>query len=115
MAKARSKTKHQHVIPYKDKWAVRGEGNDRPSSVHDTQSEAIHAARDVAANQGADLIIHRTDGRIRERGSYGNDPLPAKSPRKVLFPATGSTTSKSRIRRAVKEVINESRGSSAKP
>src|SRR5260221_12415527 len=111
---AKAKTRNQHVIPYKDKWAVRGEGNDRPSSVHGTQGEAIDAARHLAVHRGSDVIIHRTDGRIRERDSYGGDPLPPRSPRKVLFPATRSTTPKSKIRKAVKEVINESRRSSAK-
>lgn len=110
---AKAKTKNQHVIPYRDKWAVRGEGNDRPTSIHNTQGEAIEAAREIAVNQRSNLIIHRTDGRIRERDSYSNDPLPPRSLRKVLFPATRSVTGKSRIRKAVKEVISESRRSSA--
>lgn len=103
-----AKGKHQHVIPYGDKWAVRGEGNNRPSSIHDTQSEAIEAAKEIAISQRSDLIIHRMDGRIRERDSYGKDPLPPKYSREVLFPKTSSVTGKGRIRKAVKEVISES-------
>jgi len=110
---AKAKTKNQHVIPYRDRWAVRGEGNDRPTSIHNTQGEAIKAAREIATNQRSDLIVHRTDGRIRERDSYSNDPLPPRSFRKVLFPATRSVTGKSRIRKAIKEVISESGRSSA--
>lgn len=111
---AKTKTKNQHVIPYGKKWAVKGEGNDRLTSVHETQADAIDAARDIAVNKGSDLIIHRTDGRIRERDSYGNDPFPPKLPRKVLFPPSKSVTSKNRIQRAIKEVIRESKGPSAK-
>ena len=31
---AKAKTKNQHVIPYGDKWAVRGEGNDLRSRLY---------------------------------------------------------------------------------
>lgn len=34
-------SKNQHVVPHKDGWAVKGEGADRASSTHRTQSEAI--------------------------------------------------------------------------
>jgi len=105
------KTKNQHVIPFGDKWAVRGEGNGRLTSVHDTQAQAIQAAKNIAVNQGSDLVIHRSDGRVRERDSYGTDPLPPKSARKVLFPVTRTVTSKAWIERAVKEVLKESKGS----
>lgn len=101
--------KNQHVIPYKDGWAVRGEGNERNTRVHDTQAEAIEAAREIAKNQQSDLVIHRSDGRIRDRDSYGNDPFPPKEPRKVLFPATRSVTGQKKIKEAVKEVIRESK------
>lgn len=99
--------KNQHVVPHKGGWAVRGEGNDRPTSVHGTQADAIEAAREIARNQQSELVIHRPDGRIRDRDSYGNDPFPPKSPREVLFPAT-NVTSKEKISKAVKEVIQES-------
>ena len=108
--------KNQHVIPHKDGWAVRGEGNERTTSVHDTQAEAIEAAREIARNQRGELVIHRPDGRIRERDSYGNDPFPPKSPREVLFPAT-KVTGKEKISKAVKEVVQESnkRGNASPP
>jgi len=69
---------NQHVVPHDGKWAVRGEGNDRATSVHATQRQAIEAAREVARNQRAELIIHGEDGKIRERDSYGHDPYPPK-------------------------------------
>lgn len=108
--------KSQHVVPHKDGWGVRGEGNERVTSVHDTQAEAIEAAREIAKNQGSELVIHRADGRIRDRDSYGNDPMPPKTPRKVLFPMGRSVTSQKKIKEAVREVIRESgRGKDSPP
>ena len=70
--------KNQHVVPHKGIWAVRGEGNDRVTSTHDTQREAIDAARQIAQHQRTEVVIHRPDGRIRDKDSYGNDPCPPK-------------------------------------
>jgi hypothetical protein len=70
--------KNQHVVPHPDGWAVRGAGNQRASSIHPTQREAIGAARDIARSQGSEMFIHGENGRIRERNTYGNDPYPPK-------------------------------------
>lgn len=70
--------KNQHVVTHGDDWAVRGEGNGRVTSVHSTQQEAIEHAREIARNQQSELLIHGTNGQIRERNSYGNDPFPPK-------------------------------------
>ncbi len=69
---------NQHVVPADGGWGVRGEGNGRLTSRHDTQAEAIDAAREIARNQRSELIIHRPDGRIRSRDSYGNDEFPPR-------------------------------------
>ena len=66
--------KNQHVVPHGDKWAVKGAGNERATSLHETQAQAAAAAREIARNQESELFIHRPDGRIRDRESYGNDP-----------------------------------------
>jgi Uncharacterized protein conserved in bacteria (DUF2188) len=70
----------QHVVPHPDGWAVKGSGNSRATTVHDTQREAIDAAREIAHNQGGELFIHGRNGRIRERDSSGlkNDPYPPR-------------------------------------
>lgn len=70
--------KNQHVVPHAEGWAVRGAGNQRVTSIHSTQREAIGAARDIARNQGSEMLIHGENGRIRERNTYGNDPYPPK-------------------------------------
>jgi len=68
--------KNQHVVPHASGWAVRGAGNERTTSVHGTQREAISAAREAAIRQGSEMLIHGENGRIRERNTYGKDPYP---------------------------------------
>lgn len=70
--------KNQHVVPHQNGWAVKGAGNQRATSVHDTQQHAIDAARGIARNQHSELVIHRPDGRIRDKDSHGSDPFPPK-------------------------------------
>jgi len=70
--------KNQHIVPHGDDWAVRGAGNKRVTSVHPTQREAIEQGKEIAQNQGSELLIHGENGRIREKNSYGSDPFPPK-------------------------------------
>ena len=70
--------KNQHVVPADNGWAVRGAGNSRATSVHDTQAAAIDAARNIARNQESELLIHGRDGQIRAKDSYGHDAHPPK-------------------------------------
>lgn len=70
--------KNQHVVPHQDGCVVKGAGNQRATSVHDTQQQAIDAAREIARNQQSELVIHRPDGRIRDKDSHGNDFFPPK-------------------------------------
>ncbi|KXS52134.1 MAG: hypothetical protein AWU57_3479 [Marinobacter sp. T13-3] len=70
--------KNQHVVPRKNGWGVRGEGNGRDTSHHATQQEAIDAAREIARRQQSEMLIHGRDNKIRDRNSYGNDPYPPK-------------------------------------
>jgi hypothetical protein len=102
--------KNVHVIRHDKRWAVKGEGNERAKSVHNTQAEAIKAARNIAKNRHSEVIIHRADGRVRERDSYSSAPLPPKAPRKVLFPKAHLVVGVKKIRRAVDEVMHESHG-----
>lgn len=71
-------SKNQHVVPHDDGWAVRGAGNQKATSVYDTQQQAIEAGREIARNQESELLIHGRNGQIRARDSYGNDPFPPK-------------------------------------
>lgn len=68
----------QHVVPSANGWIVRRAGAARASSAHRTQEEAVSAARALAKNQRIELYIHRLHGWIRERNSYGTDPVTPK-------------------------------------
>ena len=70
--------KNQHVVRTGNQWGVRGEGNSKLTSVHDTQADAASAARDIARNQQSELLIHGRNNKIRARNSYGNDDCPPR-------------------------------------
>lgn len=66
--------KNQHVVPHSNGWAVKSEGRERATVVVPTQREAIQRGREIARNQGSELLVHGEDGRIRSRDSHGSDP-----------------------------------------
>jgi hypothetical protein len=71
--------KNQHVTPRPDvKWQVKGAGNGRATAVTKTQKQAIDTAVSIAKNQKSEVVIHGTNGRIRDKDSYGKDPNPPK-------------------------------------
>ena len=71
--------KNQHVVPRPDgNWGVKGEGNDRSSSVRPTQQGAIRDAIRIARHERSEVVIHGRDGKIRDKDSYGNDPCPPR-------------------------------------
>lgn len=70
--------RNQHVVPHEDGWAVKGAGNEKATRVVDTQEKAIKIAREIAINKSSEVVIHRRDGKIRDKNSYGNDPYPPK-------------------------------------
>jgi len=70
--------KNQYVVRSGSSWGVRGEGNSRLTSVHDTQREAIAAAREIAQHQQSELRIQGRDARFRDADSYGRDPCPPR-------------------------------------
>lgn len=71
--------KNQHVVLHgRGEWAVKGEGNRKAITVTKTQNEAISVAIRICKNQKSEVIIHGTNGRIRDKDSYGNDPFPPR-------------------------------------
>ena len=72
------KKNHFHVVRREGDWAVRREGSKRVSSIHPTQGTAIGQARNQAIREKGEVVIHRPDGTIRDKDSYGNDPHPPK-------------------------------------
>ncbi|MBN8279024.1 MAG: DUF2188 domain-containing protein [Gammaproteobacteria bacterium] len=70
--------RNQHVVPHQDGWAVRGAGAQRASEIFDRKTDAVQRGREVAHNQGTELIIHGRDGQIQSKDSHGHDPFPPK-------------------------------------
>jgi uncharacterized protein YdaT len=73
-----AKGKNQHVTKHVEGWQVKGAGNNKATVVVDTQAEAIKIAKEIATNQKSEVVIHGTNGKIRDKDSYGNDPNPPK-------------------------------------
>jgi len=62
-------------------WANKRNDADKASSVHDTQGEAVAAAKQNLQNQGGgELIIKGIDGKIRSKDTIppGRDPNPPR-------------------------------------
>lgn len=71
--------KNQHVTPHPNGgWQVKGAGNERVTVRTKTQAEAINRAAGIARNQRSEVVIHRPNGQIRDKNSYGNDPFPPR-------------------------------------
>ena len=65
-------------------WADKGDDASRPAKHHQTQQQAIEAARTHVKNQGGgEISIHGLDGKIRDKDTVppGNDPCPPKDKR----------------------------------
>ena len=106
-----AKTQNIHVIRRNEGWVVRKEGTSRATSVHQTQRDAVDAAREIARTWHTELIIHGRDGRIRDRERYGRDPILVRD-RVVLFPNEPPSVSGKAIKDAVSAAILESKSSS---
>ncbi|MBU3660367.1 MAG: DUF2188 domain-containing protein [Flavobacteriales bacterium] len=73
-----AKGKNQYVVPTKNGWGVKGEGNSKLTVKTDTKVDALKIGKEIAKNQQSELTILGKDGKIQNKNSYGNDPFPAK-------------------------------------
>jgi len=77
-----SKGRDRIVYQRKDaKWANKRNDAGKPSSVHNTQQDAINSARTMLGNQGGgELTIVGRNRKIRSKDTIppGNDPYPPK-------------------------------------
>lgn len=67
-----------HIVPHGNKWAVKPAGSSKPTSTHDTQTAAAGKGRRAASRNQGELVIHRPNGQIRDKDSFGNDPRSIK-------------------------------------
>lgn len=65
-----------HTVPHGDGWGNRREGAERVSKTFRTKAEAQAAGRATAERDKTEHLIHKKDGTIGDRNSYGNDPHP---------------------------------------
>jgi hypothetical protein len=63
-----------HVVHKGESWAVEEEGAADYATTFGTREQAIAVGRQFAKDNEVELIVHRMDGSIGERDSYGNDP-----------------------------------------
>lgn len=72
--------KSNHVVPSKEKggWAVKKSGSTRVSRSFDRKSDAVLYGRQLSRKEKTELYIHKKDGTIQDRNSYGNDPFPPR-------------------------------------
>ena len=69
-----------HVV-YRDGaklWRVEVTGNKRASGTHTAKGAAVDQGRRLATRNKSELVVHKQDGKIGERRSYGNDPFPPR-------------------------------------
>jgi len=60
-------------------WWIKVDG--RVASRHRLNAEAVIAGREIARTMCVEHAIHREDGQISEKNSYGADPCPLKDGR----------------------------------
>jgi Uncharacterized protein conserved in bacteria (DUF2188) len=72
----------KHVVPNPSGgWAVKNAGAIRASKTFDTREEAVGYAREAAKRSGAELYVHGRDGTIKDKRSYGHDPVTSRDKR----------------------------------
>ena len=67
-----------HTVHRDGKWFNEVEGNQRASNSADTKADARAKGREMARVSKVEHHIHKLDGTIGERNSYGNDPVRSK-------------------------------------
>ncbi len=72
--------KNIHVTFHKDvnQWAVVTQGSRKAAGLFETKEEALKRGIEMAKAQRSELFIHRKDGIIEDRDSYGHDPFPPR-------------------------------------
>jgi Uncharacterized protein conserved in bacteria (DUF2188) len=63
-----------HVVHKSGQWAVEAEGASDDATKFSTKEDAVAAGKEMARKGAVELLVHREDGSIGERDSYGHDP-----------------------------------------
>lgn len=71
--------KSVHVTPHPNGgWQVKNANGKRAIARTNTQQQAIDIGRPLSRKNGSEFVVHRPDGRIREKDSHGHDPFPPR-------------------------------------
>lgn len=70
--------KNYWTTKHEDGWAVKREGAERATSVHDKQADAWKETQDRARESKGEAYLQNRHGEIRERNTYGHDPRKTK-------------------------------------
>jgi uncharacterized protein YdaT len=62
-----------HVMPHENGWAIKKENAKQASFTFETKEKAMNKAREMAADQSMEIVIHKKDGSIQDRLSSGSD------------------------------------------
>lgn len=69
-----------HTVHNKERgmWETKKEGQTKPLSSSHTKAVAEEKSIREAKKTGVEHVIHKMDGKISDKDSYGNDPVPPK-------------------------------------
>jgi hypothetical protein len=70
--------KSNHVVPSSSGWSVKKSGSEKASKTFVTKEKAVNYGRELSKNEKTELYIHKRNGMIQNKNSYGNDPNPPK-------------------------------------
>ena len=73
-----SRKKSNHVVPSKSGWSVKKSGAAKASRSFDTKAQAVDYGKSLSKNERTELYIHKKNGMIQNKNSYGKDPHPPK-------------------------------------
>jgi sporulation protein YlmC with PRC-barrel domain len=74
-----SKRVAYHVTPNeKGGWKTVKEGVKKPVATGRTKADLVKKARKIAKSEDAQLIVHKSDGKIQEERTYGFDPAESR-------------------------------------
>ena len=71
--------KQHHIVPNPEGgWDIKKPRAERSSGHFDRKNDAVDRGRDISRNQGTELVILNTGGKISRSDSHGKDPCPPK-------------------------------------
>jgi len=72
--------KNIHTVFNKERkmWETKKEGQEEPLASSHTKEKAEEKSVKLAKELKVEHVIHNKDGKISDKDSYGNDPVPPK-------------------------------------